>query len=41
LQPNSSVFILAAMITLVVGTNRPQSNTRKIARHIEEIYSEL
>ena len=29
------------MITLLVGTNRPQSNTRKVAFHIEEIYSEL
>ena len=24
------------MITLIVGTNRPDSNTRKVARHIEE-----
>ncbi len=29
------------MITLVVGTNRPGSNTRKVARHVEEIYAEL
>jgi chromate reductase len=29
------------MITLIVGTNRPGSNTRKVARHIEEIYAEL
>ena len=29
------------MITLVVGTNRPGSNTRKVAAHIEEIYREL
>lgn len=29
------------MITLLVGTNRPGSNTRKVARHVEEIYSEL
>ena len=29
------------MMTLLVGTNRPDSNTRKIARHIEEIYAEL
>ncbi len=29
------------MITLLVGTNRPQSNTRKVARHVEEIYTEL
>jgi chromate reductase len=29
------------MITLLVGTNRPDSNTRKMARHIEEIYAAL
>src|SRR5882724_3442955 len=29
------------MITLIVGTNRPGSNTRKVARHVEEIYAEL
>lgn len=29
------------MITLIVGTNRPGSNTRKVARHLEEIYAEL
>ena len=29
------------MITLVAGTNRPGSNTRKIARQIEQIYREL
>ena len=29
------------MITLIVGTNRPGSNTRKIARQIESLYSEL
>lgn len=29
------------MITLVVGTNRPGSNARKVAGHIEEIYGEL
>jgi NAD(P)H-dependent FMN reductase len=29
------------MITLIVGTNRPGSSTRKIARHVEEIYAEL
>lgn len=28
-------------MTLVVGTNRPGSNTRKIANHVEEIYREL
>ena len=29
------------MITLIVGTNRPGSNTRKIAGQIEEIYTRL
>jgi len=29
------------MITLLIGTNRPDSNTRKVARHVEEIYAEL
>ena len=29
------------MLTLLVGTNRPDSNTRKVARQIEEIYAEL
>jgi len=29
------------MITLIVGTNRPGSNTRKIATHVEQIYAEL
>ncbi|TAL02759.1 MAG: NAD(P)H-dependent oxidoreductase [Verrucomicrobia bacterium] len=29
------------MMTLIVGTNRPDSNTRKVARHIEEIYAGL
>jgi NAD(P)H-dependent FMN reductase len=29
------------MMTLLVGTNRPGSNTRKVAREIEGIYSEL
>jgi chromate reductase, NAD(P)H dehydrogenase (quinone) len=29
------------MMTLLVGTNRPGSNTRKIASHIEEIYAGL
>ena len=29
------------MITLIVGTNRPGSNTRKVARHLEEIYAGL
>ena len=29
------------MIALIVGTNRPGSNTRKIAAQVEEIYAEL
>jgi NAD(P)H-dependent FMN reductase len=29
------------MITLIVGTNRPGSNTRKVATHIENLYAEL
>jgi len=33
--------IFHAMITLIVGTNRPDSNSRKVARHLEEIYQEL
>jgi chromate reductase, NAD(P)H dehydrogenase (quinone) len=28
------------MITMIVGTNRPGSNTRKVARHLEEFYAE-
>ncbi|HZO86376.1 MAG TPA: NAD(P)H-dependent oxidoreductase [Verrucomicrobiae bacterium] len=29
------------MLTLIVGTNRPGSNTRKVARNVEDIYSGL
>ena len=29
------------MLTLIVGTNRPGSNTRKVARNVEEVYSGL
>jgi NAD(P)H-dependent FMN reductase len=29
------------MIALIVGTNRPGSSTRKIAKHIEGVYAEL
>jgi len=29
------------MITLIIGTNRPGSNTRKVAAHLEEFYREL
>jgi chromate reductase len=34
-------FRLFAMITLIVGTNRPGSNTRKVAAHTESFYAEL
>jgi NAD(P)H-dependent FMN reductase len=34
-------FILFRMITLLIGTNRPNSNSRKVARHVKEIYAEL
>jgi chromate reductase, NAD(P)H dehydrogenase (quinone) len=29
------------MMTLIVGTNRPGSNTRKVARQVGEIYADL
>src|SRR5262245_35984190 len=29
------------MLTLIVGTNRPDSNTRRVARIVEEIYTQL
>src|SRR6266850_2452520 len=29
------------MMILLVGTNRPGSNTRKVARQVEEIYAEM
>jgi NAD(P)H-dependent FMN reductase len=29
------------MISLIIGTNRPGSNTRKVAAHLEEFYAEL
>ena len=29
------------MIALIAGTNRPGSNTRKVTRHVEEIYAGL
>jgi chromate reductase len=29
------------MMTLIIGTNRPGSNTRRVARHVEEIYAGL
>jgi NAD(P)H-dependent FMN reductase len=35
------VRILTAMLALIVGTNRPGSNTRKVAALIEGIYSSM
>jgi NAD(P)H-dependent FMN reductase len=29
------------MMTLLIGTNRPGCNARKVARHVEEIYAEM
>jgi chromate reductase, NAD(P)H dehydrogenase (quinone) len=29
------------VITLIVGTNRPGSNTRKVAKHVEALYADL
>jgi len=29
------------MITLIIGTNRPDSNSRKVAAHVEEAYAGL
>ena len=29
------------MMTLIVGTNRPGSNSRKVAAHVEEIYAQM
>ena len=29
------------MIAIIIGTNRPGSSTRQVARHIEEIYRDL
>src|SRR5262245_25554664 len=33
--------MLAPMLTLIVGTNRPNSNTRKVASQVHEIYRSL
>ena len=41
LHSGRGAAIFAGMITLVVGTNRPGSNARKVASQIEEIYREL
>jgi hypothetical protein len=32
---------LTTMISLMIGTNRPDSNSRKVAAQIEEIYADL
>ena len=29
------------MITLIIGTNRPDSNSRRVANHVEEVYAAL
>src|SRR5882724_6778697 len=40
--PGASILsTILRMMTLIVGTNRPGSNTRKVARHVEEIYARL
>lgn len=41
LRVNNPIRHAAAVITLVVGTNRPGSNTRKVARIVETIYRDL
>ena len=33
--------MLARMISMIIGTNRPGSNTRKVAGNIEEIYKSI
>ena len=35
------LHIFRTMLTLIVGTNRPGSNTRKVARNVEDVYSGL
>ena len=40
IQPLSE-RILRRVLTLISGTNRPGSNTRKVAAHVEEIYRGL
>src|SRR4051812_3686228 len=32
---------LSSMLTLIIGTNRPNSNTRKVAAQVEQVYREL
>jgi chromate reductase, NAD(P)H dehydrogenase (quinone) len=41
LRAFATLVIFALMITMVVGTNRPGSNTRKVASQVEEIYREM
>jgi len=33
-------FILAGMVTMLIGTNRPNSNTHKVAAQLKGIYAE-
>lgn len=33
--------MLSPMLTLLIGTNRPNNNSLKVGRHIEEIYGDL
>ena len=39
--PALAIVNFPRMITLIVGTNRPGSNARKVAAQVEEIYREL
>ncbi len=39
-QPHPKTF-RSLMIEIIAGTNRPGSNTRKVVRHVEEIYAGL
>jgi NAD(P)H-dependent FMN reductase len=41
LRPRTKDANFARMMTLLVGTNRPGSNTRKVASQVEEIYRAL
>src|SRR6266496_2817138 len=41
LDPTSLTAHPAGVLTLIVGTNRPGSNTRKVAKQVENIYALL
>lgn len=41
MQPRERYAMLGSMINLIVGTNRPGSNTRKVSMQVEEIYRKL